>query len=73
MPDVDGFEVLDALKSDPGTADIPVVILTSKSLTPQEKDRLKGRIHHLKQKGEFAIGDFVALVRSIVHRVPSDG
>jgi two-component system, OmpR family, alkaline phosphatase synthesis response regulator PhoP len=31
MPYMDGFEVLKALKADPTTADIPVLMLTSKS------------------------------------------
>jgi CheY-like chemotaxis protein len=31
MPDVDGFEVLSALKADSGTASIPVVMLTGKA------------------------------------------
>jgi CheY-like chemotaxis protein len=31
MPGMDGFQVLDALKNDPSTADIPIVMLTSSS------------------------------------------
>jgi threonine synthase len=53
MPEVDGFAVLDALKADPDTAQIPVVVVTAKELTSQEKDRLRGQIHALMQKGKF--------------------
>ena len=66
MPGVDGFQVIDELKRDPATAGIQIIILTSKSLTPQDKDKLNGRIVDLKQKGEFSRADFVAQLRSIL-------
>jgi threonine synthase len=59
MPETDGFAVLDSLKQDPLTADIPVIVVTAKELTPDEKNRLKGRVHTLMQKGEF-MGDDLA-------------
>ena len=66
MPDVDGFQVLNELKRDPLTASIPIVVLTCKALTPEEKTALNGRIGDLVQKGEFSRGDFVAQIRSLV-------
>lgn len=39
MPGMDGFEVLQAIKDDPETSDIPVVILSARR---QEKDILGG-------------------------------
>jgi threonine synthase len=53
MPEFDGFSVLDALKEEPETAPIPVIVVTAKDLTTHELQRLEGRIHALKQKGEF--------------------
>lgn len=66
MPDLDGFEVVDHLKHDPRTANIPIVILTGKTLTPEEKTRLNGRINHLARKGEFSRADFVRVLRSML-------
>jgi CheY-like chemotaxis protein len=66
MPEVDGFQVVDELKRDPATAGIQIIILTSKSLTPQDKDKLNGRIADLKQKGEFSRADFVAELRRVL-------
>jgi PAS domain S-box-containing protein len=66
MPEVDGFQVVDELKRDPATAGIQIIILTSKSLTPQDKDKLNGRIVDLKQKGEFSRAHFVAQLRSVL-------
>ncbi len=57
MPEVDGFMVLDALKNDPRTVDIPVIVVTAKDLTKDEKARLQGRIHALMAKGSFLDDD----------------
>jgi signal transduction histidine kinase len=43
MPGRSGFEVLDDLKSDEATRDIPVVIHTSKTLSRNDFERLAGR------------------------------
>ena len=39
MPELDGFQVCTALKSDPATADIPVIFLSAKTET---QDKIKG-------------------------------
>lgn len=66
MPEVDGFSVLDALKQDPQTAEIPVIVVTAKELTSEEKARLQGRIHALMQKGEFMGDDLADEVRALL-------
>jgi signal transduction histidine kinase/CheY-like chemotaxis protein len=63
MPEIDGFTVVDELRSDPATAEIPIIVLTSKTLTAGDKDRLKGRIAHVAQKAEFSREALLALVR----------
>ncbi|HEX5746488.1 MAG TPA: ATP-binding protein [Archangium sp.] len=40
LPGMDGFEVLEALRREPSTRNIPVIIHTSRSLTEQERGRL---------------------------------
>jgi signal transduction histidine kinase/DNA-binding response OmpR family regulator len=59
MPELDGFEVVERLRADPETADIPIVILTAKTMTAADKRRLNGQISYLARKGEF---DRTALV-----------
>ena len=51
MPDVDGFEVVERLHADPLVVDVPIVVLTSKEITPADHERLTGRISYLAQKG----------------------
>jgi threonine synthase len=67
MPDLDGFSVLDALHSQPETADIPVIVVTAKELTSAEKKRLKGRIQSLMQKGDFLSDELLDEVRGLLH------
>jgi threonine synthase len=66
MPEMDGFAVLDALRSKSDTADIPVIVSTAKELTSEEKDRLKGQIQALMQKGDFLSDDFLDEVRTLI-------
>ncbi|MFC1879624.1 pyridoxal-phosphate dependent enzyme, partial [Chloroflexota bacterium] len=65
MPEIDGFGVLDLLKANSQTAPIPVVVVTAKELTAEEKTRLSGQIHSLMQKGEFMDDDLLDEVRSL--------
>ena len=63
VPDMDGFEVVEALRADPDTKSVPVVILTSKSMTQQDKERLQGRITYVARKTEFDLSGLAGLVR----------
>jgi threonine synthase len=67
MPEMDGFEVLDALKSSQETANIPVIVSTAKELTSEEKEKLKGQIQALLQKGDFLSDEFLDEVNSLIH------
>jgi threonine synthase len=60
MPEMDGFAVLDALRADETTQDIPVIVVTAKELSTAEKDKLTGQIDSLLQKGEFMDDEMLA-------------
>lgn len=66
MPEMDGFAVIDALKSDERTASIAVIVVTAKALTSDEKARLRGRIHSLMQKGKFLDDELVEEIDSLL-------
>ncbi|HEX2995546.1 MAG TPA: pyridoxal-phosphate dependent enzyme [Anaerolineales bacterium] len=66
MPEVDGFAVLDVLRSDPKTANIPVIVATAKELTVDEKSRLQGQIQSLMLKGDFLNDEFQEEVRALI-------
>ena len=54
MPDLDGFGVVAALKADPATAAIPIIILTGHDLTAADKERLNGKVLRIVSKGADA-------------------
>ena len=53
MPEVDGFAVLDNIKSNADTHDIPVIIVTAKEITAEDRERLNGNMTALYNKGMF--------------------
>jgi threonine synthase len=62
MPEIDGFTLLDKLKSDPETAHIPVMVLSALPLTHADRERLDGHIESLWTKGSFAPNELVGHV-----------
>ena len=63
MPEVSGFEVVDKLRSEPRTADIPIIVLTAKLLTPEDRALLHGRVEQVMEKSEFQSSSLLAEVR----------
>ncbi len=66
MPELDGFAVIDAMQSDPDMAEIPVIVVTAKELTPAEKGRLRGHIQSLMQKGDFMSDELLDEVHALL-------
>jgi PAS domain S-box-containing protein len=56
MPNLDGFGVLDALQSKPETAEIPVIVITAKTLSEAEAERLQQRAYSVIQKSSLQDG-----------------
>jgi CheY-like chemotaxis protein len=68
MPDVDGLAVLEAIKADPATRGIPIIVVTAKALTGQDHERLKGNIGALLSKGLFSEQDLLNDVAAALSR-----
>ena len=68
MPEVNGFDVVEALRSTPDTAHIPVMIVTAKDLTLADRGRLNGHIRHIVGKAGFNGGRFADEVQRALAR-----
>lgn len=55
MPELDGFEVLEAMREKPATRDIPVIVLTGQMLTEKEMVRLNRGVATVLGKGLFSV------------------
>lgn len=70
MPEVNGFDVVEALKGNPSTAHIPIVVVTAKDLSATDRERLNGHILDIVGKAEFNHG-FVGEVQRALSKPPS--
>jgi CheY-like chemotaxis protein/anti-sigma regulatory factor (Ser/Thr protein kinase) len=52
MPTMDGFEFMEQLRGRPDWQDIPVVVITAKDLTDEDRDRLNGGVERIIQKSD---------------------
>jgi GAF domain-containing protein/CheY-like chemotaxis protein/anti-sigma regulatory factor (Ser/Thr protein kinase) len=52
MPEMDGFEFMEELRGRPDWQDIPVVVITAKDLTEEDRDRLNGGVERIIQKSD---------------------
>jgi CheY-like chemotaxis protein len=52
MPKMDGFEFLDEVRRRSDWQNIPVVVITAKDLTQDDRDRLNGDVERIIQKSD---------------------
>ncbi len=70
MPEVNGFDVVEALKSHSSTAHIPVIIVTARALSDGDRQQLNGHILDLVDKAEFKQDRFIGEVQRALTRQP---
>jgi GAF domain-containing protein/CheY-like chemotaxis protein len=68
MPELDGFEVIGTLLEREAWRAIPVVIITAKQLTPEERAQLSGSVVRIVEKGGWDEAALLAEVRDLVAR-----
>ena len=66
MPEMDGFEFLAELRKKEIWQSIPVVVLTSKDLSPEERLQLTGNVERILQKGAYSRDTLLREVRKTV-------
>ncbi|MEM7170689.1 MAG: PAS domain S-box protein [Pseudomonadota bacterium] len=71
MPEMDGFDVLDAIQQRPDWQELPVIILTAKDLTHEERQTLSHRARAVIEKQRLDRETLVSnLERLLAHHAP---
>ncbi|MBB6097747.1 signal transduction histidine kinase/DNA-binding response OmpR family regulator/CHASE3 domain sensor protein [Deinobacterium chartae] len=73
MPGVSGFEVVERLYEDARTREVPVIILTAKVVTEEDRRRLNGHIFEVLEKGGFNRSTLLSEVARATRRLPPTG
>ena len=63
MPTVNGFDVVAVLSERPETARIPIVVVTAKEITSEDRAKLSGQVAAILEKAEFDGERFTSEVR----------
>ena len=66
MPEMDGFEFLHELRKQKEWRDLPVVVLTAKELTPEDRLRLNGQVSRVLQKGACPLGELLREIQVLL-------
>ena len=66
MPEVTGFDVVEALRSDPSTRDTPIMVVTAATLTEEDKKRLNGWVSQVLSRASLASSTLVEQLKRVV-------
>ena len=66
MPEMDGFQFVDELRKHAEWKVIPVVVITAKDLTAEDRERLSGRVGLILQKGAYSREDLLRETSALV-------
>lgn len=66
MPRIDGFEFVSELRKHQDWRSIPIVVITAKTLTKEDRLLLQGHVQKVLQKGDFSLDALLAELREIV-------
>src|SRR5215467_11755578 len=66
MPEMDGFQFLDEIRKRKDWHAIPVIVVTAKELSAQDRQRLNGSVEKILQKGAYSREELIRQVRDLV-------
>ena len=72
MPGMDGFAFLEALRGRPGHDSIPIVVLTAKDLSEDERLRLAGETKAVLRKSMHSREELAAELRRVLRPGPEE-
>lgn len=68
MPEMDGFQFVAELRRRRGGEDVPIVVITAKTITSEEQRRLSGYVRGIMQKGAFDYQSLLADIKTYIKR-----
>jgi len=66
MPEMDGFQFLDEIRQRKDWQAIPVIVITAKELSAEDRQRLNGSVEKILQKGAYGREELIREVRDLV-------
>ena len=66
MPEMDGFEVVAEMRRHEAWRTIPIVVVTAKELTADDRRRLNGYVERILEKGAYSRDTLLREVRDLV-------
>ena len=66
MPEMDGFEVVAEMRRYEAWQAIPIVVVTAKELTAEDRKRLNGYVERILEKGAYSRDTLLGEVRDLV-------
>ena len=77
MPNgMSGFELIARLRSDPEMAELPILVVTGKDVTPDDRRLISGEIAEVIRKGELLLSDVTSRLRDTLEELgvePTNG
>lgn len=69
MPELDGFAVLEHIRDNPRTHDVPVIAVTAKDLTAEEQQWLMERSLYCVQKSQLDTAGLILMIEQLLHQI----
>jgi hypothetical protein len=66
MPEMDGFEFIEALRAEPTWCSIPLVVVTAKDLSEQDRLRLTGHVENVSHASASAPEEILERLRAVI-------
>jgi CheY-like chemotaxis protein len=71
MPDIDGFTILERLRTTPELRDLPVIVVSGMDLTVEQKKQLENLGKHMLQKGMLDEKELFSTLEKALKRLES--
>ena len=68
MPEVSGFDVVEALGKNKATGVIPIMVLTAKDLTGGDMAQLNGRVSRILRRGSTGAVDLISQLQAVLNK-----